>query len=477
MSDHSRIHMLLRIWPGVVIACLLVGAMLCGGGRAGAADPPAPEKKPDWAALEKLLTSGSYQEAAVLAGEIAEMVKPKRRAPDFLPRTIEHIRALMRRGLALLRQGDIDAADDAFAEATRDFKDREFQRLLALEARNATAAVTSQMVMLDVNGVELADFRSLAVLERMRATNLARRDQSLSTAALTSLPQDVARWLGELKVDKRAGANARESLAERIEKGGPTVVASPYARAVAGAFRPEMIAGIAARELADMPPEVLQADAVRDWIGAGDEKPAEDSVPRVRARLLEESLGHFQLAAAALDEAIRAASPTGAAGLKGDARIEAALLEAEIMVHRGAAMKQAADLAHARESVRRAIQLHREVGELRRSPSPDVHPDLAWPLLLDADATLADAQRLLAVGDHERSQATVREASNTLARAAALPMPPNSPLRGYLADLQARLQRQRSALDDSLPRTEAADAAARRLQEAIDATALPGIAR
>ena len=107
---------------------------------------------------------------------------------------------------------------------------------------------------------------------------------------------------------------------------------------------------------------------------------------------------HFQLAATALDEAIRAASPTGAVRLKGDARIEAALLEAEVMVHRGAAMNQAADLSHARESVRRAIQLHREVGELRRNPSPDVHPDLAWPLLLDADATLADAQRLLAVG-------------------------------------------------------------------------------
>jgi tetratricopeptide (TPR) repeat protein len=473
--------MLLRTSSGILTACLLVAAVGSLGGRSLAADPLPPDTKPDWAALEKLLTSGSYHEAATVAGDLAETVKAKRRAPDFLPRTIERVRALMRRGLALLRLGDVDAADEAFAEATRDYKDREFQRLLALEARNATAAVAAQMAMLEVNGVELVDFRSLAVLERMKAANRARRDSSLRetgppAAVPTSLLDDVSRWLGELKVLKRAGANARESLAERFEKGGPAVVASPYTRAVAGSFRPEMIAGIAARELAAMPAEILQAAAVRDWIDAGDQEADEDAASQIRARLLEDSLGHFDKAAAALEEGIRAASPTGATGLRGDARIEAALLEAEIMVNRGAVLQQRAELALAREGFRRAVQLQREVGELRRSPSPDVHPDMFWPLLLDAEATLEEARRLLAGGDHEASQATVREAATTLARAAALPVSPDHPLRGQLADLQRRLHQERTALGDLLPRSEAADAAARRLREAIDATALPGIA-
>jgi hypothetical protein len=72
---------------------VLIGATFYGGGSIWSAEPPAVEKKPDWAALDALVTAGDYREAARVADEIAVTVKPKRRAPDFLPRSIEFIRA------------------------------------------------------------------------------------------------------------------------------------------------------------------------------------------------------------------------------------------------------------------------------------------------------------------------------------------------------------------------------------------------
>ena len=456
---------------------MLLGVMVLGGGSIRSAEPPAAEKKPDWAALDALVTAGDYREAARVADEIAVTVKPKRRAPDFLPRSIELIRALTRRGLAQLRLVEFDAADDAFTEAYRAYKDSDFQRLLSLEARKAGAAVASQMVMLEVSGVDLVDMRSLVIPYRMRYANLTGRQVEEASAALASQPvDDVARWLGELKVLKRIAADGRESLAERFEKGGAAVLASPYSRAVAGKVRPAIIAGITSLELSRMPIEVLESDPVRDWLGPGSKVAADTAASEIRTALLQDALDQFKKATVALDEVVTAVSPTGAAGLRGDARIEAALMESELLVSRGTVMKETGDLARAREDFARAMELQREVAVLRKNPNPDAHPDLFWPLLLDVDATLEQARQWKASGENERSQSVLHEVSKTLARAASLPFLEKHPLRAFLASLSSRLQGQRAELEESLPRSDAADTAARRLRGAIDATAIPGIA-
>ena len=466
-----------RVWSQIAIASVLVGVIVFGGGSTRSAETAVAAKKPDWAGLDTLLTTGDYRQAAEVADGIAAMVKPKRRDPDYLPRSVEFIRALTRLGVARLRLGELDAADEAFAEAYRTYKDREFQRLLSLEARHAAATVATQMLLLEVNAIEVLDLRSTVILHRLQALNLVGAGGPTASAATVSQStDDVARCLGELKVLKRVAAEARESFAERMVKGGPAVLSSPYTRAIAGKFRPEMIAGITSRELREMPIETLESDAVRESLSPSSKLPADLPEGEVREALLKESLDHFQAAATALEEAVIAVSPSGALGLKADARIEAALLEAELLANRGAALKQAGDFDRAREDVRKAMELQREVSVLRRSLTPDVHPDLFWPLLLDADVGLEHVRLLLAEGDTEKAQSGIGEISKILARANALPVSETHPLRGYLTDLLSRLDRQRVAVDETLPRSDAADTAARRLRGAIDATALPGIA-
>ena len=466
-----------RICSQITITAVLLAVTGFGGGSTRSAETPVAVKKPDWAGLDALLTTGDYGQAAEVADGIAATVKPKRRDPDYLPRSVEFIRALTRLGVARLRLGDLDAADEAFSEAYRTYKDREFQRLLSLEARHAAASVTTQILLLEANAIELLDLRSMVILHRLQALNLVGTGAAASTAMVGQPTEDVARWLGELKVLKRIAAEARESFAEQMVRGGPAVLSSPYTRALAGKFRPEMIAGITSRELWGMPIETLESDAVRESLSPSGKLPEILPGAEVREALLKASLEHFQAAAAALEEAVIAVSPSGSAGLKADARIEAALLEAELLANRGAILRLAVDFDRAREDVRKAMELQREVSVLRRIQTPDAHPDLFWPLLLDADVGLENVLRLLADGDTEQAQSVLGEVSKTLVRASSLSVPEKHPLRGYLADLTSRLDRQRAAVDETLPRSDAADTAARRLRRAIDATALPGIAR
>lgn len=164
----------MRHISGLPPAIGLVALAFSVAGSAPAADPVAPPPKPDWAGLESRMVAGDYAAAVTAADAIVELVRPKPRAPDFLPRSIELTRALMRRGLANLRLGDLDAAEESFTEAYRIFKDKDFQRLVSLQARQATPAIAAKLLQLELDWLELLEIRTAMLAERLRHATLAR---------------------------------------------------------------------------------------------------------------------------------------------------------------------------------------------------------------------------------------------------------------------------------------------------------------
>ncbi len=440
-------------------ACLVLAWL-----PAGAIEPTAPATpKPDWGRLDGLLAKGDYAEAAVAAGEIVAAVKPKRRAADFLPRSVDSMRALMRRGFAELRLGRLDDAAETFEEAHRTFKDRDFQRLLALEARAANARVLRDLVMVEINSVELLDLRSAVILERLRFLNL-----ELETAGKPSAEREaevrtqVEEWLRRLDAFGRNAREAREALADSLGKGGEAILASPHNRSVAGNFRPALIAGIRALELGRLSfgdPRVAAAG------------PASGTESDVGP---DAALRHFQEAAVALDEAIAAAAPKGVGSLKAEPRIEATMMRAELLAVEGAALLAAGESIRGRAQLAKAREFRQEAAVLRKLQAPASHPDLFWPLVLSAEAMLDEARRDLAGVDPARTRNALLEAAALLKQADSLPLAPEHPLRARLTGLQARLAGDLSAVDARIPGKDAADAAARRVRRAIDATASGG---
>lgn len=434
----------------VVASCLLIPAL-----SSPAADPPAVAKEPDWRSLDGLLVRGEYEQAAKLAGEIVVAVEPKRRDPDVLPRTIAFVRALMRRGLAELRLGRLEEADATFEQAFRSFKDRDFQRLLSIQARTSNTKVIADLVALEVNWVELLDLRMAVILERLRLLGLEPANGDGGGPSDEAVGQHIKEWLADLDVLSRNAREARETLAARLAQGGTGALGSPHGRALAGGFRPAIVSGIRALELSRLP--------------GGDSGTAADS-----GDLAAEALERFAEATEALDEAIAAVAPKGLAALKPEPRIEALLLQAELLVCQGEASLAVGEPARASERLAAAIALQEQAGSLRKLPEPDAHPDLFWPLVMAAEAQLGESHALLGAGDPAGARAATVEATKLLARAAALPFPKDHPRRGRLTSLQAGLRQALSAVEATLPGSDAADAAARRVRRGLDATAAAG---
>lgn len=440
----------------LALACLAVAGLPAGGIEP---NPPAPPK-PDWIGLVGLLAQGNYAEAAVAADTIVDTVKPKRRDADFLPRSIELMRALTRRGFAELRLGRLDEAAATLEEAFRTFKDRDFQRLLSLEARSANARVLGALVMVDIDWVELLDLRMAVIVERLRFLNLELETTGKPSAEReVELRDQVGKWLHDLEVLERNAREARAALAARLALGGDAMLASPHNRALTGKFRPALLAGIRALELGMLPVGDPPAAA-----GESGTVAARDTGPDAAMR-------HFQEASAALDEALAAAAPKGIGGLKPELRMEAALMRAELLAAEGAALLGAGESTRAREAFSKAVELRREAAALRKLQQPAAHPDLFWPLVLSAQAILDEVRRDLADGDPSRVRNVLLEAAALLTQAGSLPLAAEHPLRGRFTALEARLKAELLAVDVKIPSKDAADAAARRLRRAIDATA------
>jgi len=446
--------------PPRILARLAFGLAAAGLPIGG---PSAAEAKPDWTGLDARIVAGDYEQAVVAADEIAAAVEPKRRDPDFLARSIEFVRALMRRGLAELRLGRLDAADATLQQAYRSFKDRDFQRLVSLEAKRANARVMSTLVQLELSWIELLNLRMSVILERLRLAGLGPAAVGPAADDTANLRVQVEEWLDDLKFLERTAKEAREAVAGRLEKGGATILASPYSRSLPGEFRPALVAGLTPLELSRLPlAEPVAAEP-------GGSLAAEPGNDRLRA-----AFEQFEAAAAALRQAIADAAPKGIAGLKPEPRIEAALMEAELLAAEGDALLEARRPEEGRQRLATAIERLEEAARLRKLPNPENHPDLFWPLLLSAQALLDETQIRLDANDAPAARVTAIEAGKLLDRAAELPVANDHPLRSRLAALQARLSEERESVGAAIPGTDAADAAARRMRETIDGTAAAG---
>lgn len=467
--------------PPFLVAGIVAVAWIAAGMVTRGADPPAAAKASDWTGLDRLLAAGDYARAAQIADEIAKTPEPKRSDPDFLARKLESFRALSRRGLAELRLGQLDAAEATLAKAFRTFKDQDVQRLLSVEARKANPSIAVKIVAVELAWIDLLNLRSAVIVDRIRFAGLSRSATADAPAAPPDREEqesrerkDVERWIRELDMLGKLTAAERRTLVERFDQGGSAVTASPLARSLVGRFRPALLSGMAALAIGTLPFPV--AGPAKPSSPGSDAASPEGAPPEDgRPQWLADALAGFDEASKALDEAIAAASPAGESGLRPDAKIEAALLRAELLAHRAVARWRTGDPAGARADVEAAIALRGEIAKLRKEVSPSDHPDLVWPLALAAELAVEETRRHLSAGENDRARVRVQEAASLLARAAALPIPDEHPLRGAIAALATRLEGEQADLGKALPRTDAADAAGRRVRRALDATAPAGV--
>ncbi len=455
------------LWPPrfqphalLVSACFMIGGLVCQ-----AVEPDATtEKKPDWAGLESLLRAGDYERAATAADEIATVVKPKRREADFVAQSIGFFRALVRRGFAEFRLGRLDAAAATFEQARRIPRDSDFKRLLAVETRGASSKVVNMLVPLEVDLVELLVLRMLVILERLRLANL-----EVAAAAARSPDEEeafrkqVADWLDDLDTLAKADGEARKSLEDRLDKATPDLLASPRNRAFVGRFPLSLVAGIRSLELSRLP-----------W---GDPRSAANTAAGAApgptaGEWLAESRRQLADAAAALDEAIAVAAPGGAATLKPNQNIEFLLLRSELQIREGEVLLAAGDPSGSRQRFMQATDDLEQVAKLRKLPQPKSHPDLFWPLVLCAEAMLAEARRPVDNGNRAQGRQAIVAISEILARAEELPVPQEHPLRPRLLFLQALVGEDLAQAAAKIPGVEAADTAARRMRRTLDGAAV-----
>lgn len=412
--------------------------------------------------VNALLWAGEYDRAVTAADEVAGGVKPTTRDKDFLPRMIDFIQALERRGYAELRLGRLDDAAATLLEAQRAARDPDLKRFLELAARGKNAGAIEALVRLDINLVEILDLRMAVILERLRFAALDRAlTGPLPAEREAELTAQVGKWLDEFETLGKTAVPARKALAQSLEEGGPAFLGSPYDRSVAGRFRPALAVGIQALEASRLPAESLPAPA-----DAQATAPVAD--PR-RARL-DEALRSFDEAATALDEAVAAAAPQGVENLKPEARIEADLLRAELLTCQGEALLESGDPASGRERAAKAVNLLQAVAVRRNLPQPDAHADLLLPLLVQAEALCVETRRAVDAGHAARAQDLATAAAALVARVDALPIAEGHPFRTRVANLRTLLGQERSAADAALPAFDAAAAAARRLRRAVDGT-------
>jgi len=436
--------------------------------RAPAADSPAQAPKPDFAALDALLAGGDYAGAITAADAIAAAVRPKPRADDFLARNIELIRALMRRGVAELRIGRIDTAEATFTEAHRIFKDREFQRLVVLNTRQAGPRLPPAVVDLELAWLDLLFMRIAVVVEKLKheADEWATAEDG-SPDREKEARERIGRCLDQLKGLRKAAVDARQSFGERFNEASKAVPLTPYALSLAGPFRESLLDGLVALEQSRLPVSVLPSaagDPASDSRQDSAAPAGADDGSRLRAKAIE----NLDRASAAFDGVVVAVTPK-AGGLRPEMQADLDLLQAELLTARARARIESGEPATVRKDLERVLELHRQVGVLRKRPVPDSHPDLVEPLLLAAGVGIGESRRLLAEGRPDAAKEEAEEAQRRLESAASLIKDADHPLGGRLTALRQRLAFNLESIGESIPRSDAVDAAARRMIRALDA--------
>ena len=420
-------------------------------------------KKTDWATIDGLLAAGDYAEVVAAAtNEITKADRPKRWDADFLPRSVEWSRLLMRRGVAELHLGRLAAAEESLEEAYRLLTDDDFKRQLAKESKSGNVRTISTLALIDVDLVELIYLRMAVLLERFRYANLGIEAAPAGQAG--ALPELVERWRDELDGLERLATRARKDLAERLERADPAMLTSPYYQSLLGRYRSALAAAIWSLEQ-----DKLEAAGTGSAAESG--RAAAASASGAKA---VESRKLVSEAAAALDEACKAAAPQGIDSMKRDARIEALLMQAELLECEGRVLVQLGEVATARERFAKVLEVRQEVAAVRRIKQPEKHSDLLVPLLLSAETLLDEAQVALDANDAARSRDRSLEASKVLERVNGLSFPTDHPLRAWQKGLVSRVTSGLAAVKAAIPGNDVADAAARRIQRAIDGTAMAG---
>jgi len=453
------------------LAFVLGLALLAG--HVPAADPPAAPVKADFATLDALLAKGDYAEAVTAADTIAATVRPKPRADDFLDRSIELIKALMRRGVAELRLGRIAAAKASFTEAHRTFKDPDFRRLVVVATRQAGPRLPPAVVDLELTWLELLFLRETVVIETLKteATRLTTEDAA-SPERDQEVRKRVEQCLDDLKGLRKAAVDARESFGERFTAASGLVPVSPYAWSLAGPFRETLLDGLAASEQSRLPVAVLPADAGKSGKKGSEPAAAAAGAGDGRTAMRAIAIERLEATAAALADVVAAVTPK-AGGLRPEVRADLAALEAELLTARAQVRIEAGEPAAARKDLDKVLELHREIGLLRKNPNPDMHPDLAQPLLLAADVRILESRRLLGEGAADMAKVEAEEAERKLERVTGLLEAPDHPLHARLAMLRQQLDGSLRSIKESIPRSDAIEAAARRMIRAIEAAPLP----
>ncbi len=434
---------------------LAVAILLVGGswGRADAPKPPPPSPKQtdvippkvkhDWAGLMAHLNAGEYAKAAAAANGIAGLPKLPARDPEFLARSIETIDALMVRGFVELQTAKPDAAEATFSEADTIIKDREIKKVIASLPRQAVPPAKEVSNFLDLRAIELANLRAAVILERLRRVRI----EGAGEAGAAGLETTLTQWRESVAALEAAKATVRDQLMKRIVDDEEKVLASPHKRALVSAFHRELIAGIMALEVSQVSttPEPKQS--------------------------LQQALGHFEAATAALDGVFEATLPKGVASGSPDKRIEATVLQAELAAARCDALIRAGDIQRARQELARMTELHKDLSTLRKLTEPDRHPDRFRPLVFSAEIALADARKLLEQNDVDKGFVVAAQATASLALAEALPLPTDHPLRGVISPLAAAISELRARLTSSIEISDMSDAAAGHVHRALGATA------
>lgn len=440
-----------RILRGL-LTCVVGAAVWIEAAAVFGADAAAEAaKKTDFAAVDALLKAGDYEAAAAAAGGIAESVKPKLRDDDYLLRSIELIRALMRKGYAELRLGHADAADAAFAEAARTFKDGEFKRLVVLATRQARTGVPPWLVDLELTWLELLSSRQAVLLLRLSEQAAAAAAVAGDDAdGVTERRKQIADWLEDMDLLRTSAAEARESFVKRFGVVAGAAATSPYAKSLVGPFRESLLDGLAALEKSRLP----------------------SSSTEEHRRLRADATERFEAATAALETAVLAVTPK-AGVMRPEVRVEVALLEIELLTARARLRIESGDLALARKDVDKVVELRREVGVLQKNAAADSHPELYEPLLLAAEIGVAESRRLLEAGMVDEARAEMADVRKKIGQAERLTLPEGHAFRRRLTAVGESLEAQQGNVEALVPRANAVDAAARRLLRGLEASAVP----
>jgi hypothetical protein len=432
-------------------------------------EPPA--NRVDWDGLRSVLEAGDYAKATAAADAILEQVKPDRTAPDFLPRSVDTIDALMRRGFAELQLSKLDAADASLAATQAIFKDREFLKQVGnLEKRGGPRAA-APLIDLDLRFIELQHLRAAVALERLRL--MGGRDAKSNAAGAAADPgaPELARAQVEaIRAFMKDAADVRTKLQDRFGMGGPTIVDSPHKNVLMSSFHPDLITGMLAFRMSRLPFDLPAAPAPEPPPKGGAPPEVFELDGLDPDRLLARALEYFEKASKTLDEVFEKVLPKGVATAVVDKRLEAEILRLRLVLARSEARFQAGDLAGTTGDLDEIFRLHKAMATARKLAKPESHPELVIPLARATAIALAESDARVKAGLGDEARALVAKASETLAKASAVSLPEDHPWRKDLQRLETAIENRLAAFEAAVVVTDAADVVAERIRRAVEGT-------